>query len=142
MPQAANIVINDGAATPVAHTHVPMGKDEKGVFWFEQTNPAPANSLGAKRIGLSLKRPQNGQRLNGKALAVISLSVPTLETLGTNAAGITPPPTLAYEEYARVSIELPERSQKQERKDTRVLLQNLLGNANVISLIDDLQSTY
>lgn len=142
MPAAANIVINDGAATPVAHTLVPMGKDERDVFWFEQSIPVPLNSLGALRAGISLKRPQNGKRLDGKAIAVITLAKPTLETLGTNAAGITPPPTLAYEEKARISFELPERSSKQERKDTRVLFQNLLGNANVIALIDDLLSTY
>lgn len=142
MPQAANIVINDGASTPVAHTFAPLGKDEKGVFWFEQVTPAPTNALGAKRIGLSISRPQNGNRLTGDARATVSLYVPVLETLGTNAAGIVPPPTLAYQCVDRGSFILPERSTSQERKDSRVLMKNLLDNPLVISLIDQLQPVY
>lgn len=142
MPHAANIVINDGAATPVAHTFTPLGKDEKGVFWFEQTAPVPMNALGAKRIGISVSRPTNGNRLSGNARAVVSLWSPVLETLGTNSAGIVPPPTLAYQCSDRQTFDLPERSTKQERKDTRVLMMNLLNNALVISVIDDIQPVY
>lgn len=142
MPQAANIVINDGAATPVAHTFTPLGKDEKGVFWFEQVIPAPTNPLGAKRIGISLSRPQNGNRLTGDARAVVSLWSPVLETLGTNAAGIVPPPTLAYVNTDRQTFTLAERSTAQERKDVRVLMKNLLDNALVVSMIESLQPVY
>lgn len=142
MPAAANIVINDGATTPVAHTFVPLGKDDKGVFWFEQSTPATANPLGAKRIGLSISRPNNGNRLTGDAKVTVSLYEPVLETLGTNAAGITPPPTMAYQCIDRQSFNLPERSTKQERKDLRVLMLNLMSNSLVTSLIDDLQPVY
>lgn len=142
MPQAANIVINDGAATPVAHTFTPLGKDEKGVFWFVQVAPASANALGAKRIGISISRPTNGNRLSGNARVVLSLWNPVLETLGTNSAGIVPPPTLAYQCTDRQTFDLPERSTKQERKDTRVLMKNLLDNALVVSCIEDLLSVY
>jgi len=142
MPQAASIVIDDGAATPVAHTFTPLGKDEKGVFWFEQTTPAPANVLGAKRIGLSVSRPSNGNRLSGNARVVLSLWNPVLEVLGTTSNGIVPPPTLAYQCTDRQTFDLPERSTKQERRDTRVLMKNLMGNALVISCVDDLLSVY
>lgn len=142
MPQATNIVINDGAPSPVAHTFAPLGKDGKGVFWFEQITPAPANPLGAKRIGVSLSRPINGNRLSGDAKAVISIYEPVLETLGTNSAGITPPPTLAYQLVGRESVSLAERSTKQERRDLRTLKRNLLDNALIVSMIDDLQPIY
>lgn len=142
MPQAANIVINDGATTPVAHTFTPLGKDEKGVFWFEQVTPAPTNVLGAKRVGLSISRPTNGNRLSGNARVVLSLWNPVLEVLGTSSNGIVPPPTLAYRCTDRQTFDLPERSTKQERKDTRVLMKNLLDNALVVSCIDDLLAVY
>lgn len=142
MPQAANIVINDGATTPVAHTFTPLGKDEKGVFWFEQVTPAPTNVLGAKRVGLSISRPTNGNRLSGNARVVLSLWNPVLEVLGTSSNGIVPPPTLAYRCTDRQTFDLPERSTKQERKDTRVLMKNLLDNALVVSCIEDLLSVY
>lgn len=142
MPLAANIVINDGAATPVAHTFTPLGKDAKGTFWFEQTTPAPTNPLGAKRIGVSLIRPASGSRLTGDAKAVISIYEPVLEVLGNSSTGITPPPTLAYQLVGRDALTLAQRSTKQERKDLRVLKQNLLGNAQIVSMIDDLLPIY
>jgi len=143
MGAATNIVINDGATTPVAHTFTPIGKDEKGVLWFEQTTPAPINPLGAKRIGYRQSRVLDPKgQLTGRSKVVLTIYVPTLETLGNNSAGITPPPTVAYVEESRHEFTLPERSVKQERKDTRVLAQNLLGNAQVILAIDDFQTIY
>lgn len=143
MPQAANIVINDGATTPVAHTFTPIGKDSNGVIWYEQVTPVPTTPLGAKRIGYKQSRALDPKkRENGVSQASWSLHVPTLETLSTNDAGIIPPATLAYKEVARVVMDLAERSSKQERKDTRVLTLNLLGHAMSVSAIDDLQPTY
>lgn len=144
MPQAAPIVINDGAATPVAHTFTPIGKDqETGVFWFEQTTPS-ATALAAKRIGYKQTRVlgDKSRQATGSSKVSFTLHVPTLETTGTADNGIPPPPTLAYRELARVEFELPERGLKQERKDTRVLLINLMAHATTILNVDDLQPTY
>jgi len=143
MPAATPIVINDGAATPVAHTFTPIGKDEKGVMWFEQTTPAPVTPLSAKRIGYKQVRAMAASgKVNGLSKLQLSVALPVLETLGNNSAGITPPPTLAYKVVAQVLVDLPERSLKQERKDDRSLLANLLANALVVSAWDDLQVIY
>lgn len=143
MAAAANIVINDGAGTPVAHTFTPIGKDGKGVLWFEQTNPVPANAAGAKRIGYKQTRVMDPRgQLTGKSKVVLTIYVPTLETLGTNDAGITPPPTIAYVEESRHEFTLPERSTSQERKDTRSFAANLLANSQIVSAIDSLQTIY
>ena len=143
MPQIAAVVINDGASIPVAHTFSPIGKDDKGVFWFEQTTPAPVNALGAKRLGYSQTRVLDANKqLTGTSRCVYSLHVPTLETVANNSAGITPPPTLAYRELARVQFDLAERSTAQERKDTRVLAANLLAHAMAIANVDTLQPSY
>jgi len=143
MSAAANIVINDGAATPVAHTFSPIGKDEKGVMWFEQTTPTPASPLAAKRIGYRQTRVLDPKgQLTGKSKIVLTVYVPTLETLGTSGSGFTPPPTTAYVEESRHEFTLPERSLKQERKDTRSFAANLLANAQIISAVDDLQTIY
>lgn len=143
MPIIAPIVINDGAATPVAHTFSPIGKDEKGVFWFEQTSPAPVNALGAKRIGYKQTRVLDAQKqLTGSSVIVYTLALPTLETVANNSAGITPPPTLAYKEAARMEFTLAERSVTQERKDTRVLFWNFLNFAMPVANVDTLQPSY
>ncbi|DAD52464.1 coat protein [ssRNA phage SRR5466728_3] len=139
MAAATTIVINDGATSPVAHTFTPIGKDDKGVMWFEQTTPAPANPLGAKRIGYRQTRVMDPKgQLTGKSKAILTLYLPTLETVSNNSAGITPPPTVSYVEESRIEFTLPERSVKQERKDTRVLMANLLASAQVVSAVDDL----
>lgn len=143
MPAIANVVINDGAATPVAHTFTPLGKDEKGVIWFEQSTPTPANPLGAKRLGYKQDRVMDDQkRLTGASRVTVTLAVPTLEVLGNGATGITPPPTKAYEEKARLEFALSERSTLQERKDTRILLSNFIAHAMMVSAVDNLQPTF
>jgi hypothetical protein len=139
MGAAANIVINDGAGTPVSHTFTPIGKDENGVMWFEQTTPAPASPLGAKRIGFKQIRVYDARKqLTGNVRTIVSVKVPTLETLGSSDSGITPPPTLAYQEISRMEFTSAERSITQERKDTRVLSMNLLAEAQVVAALDAL----
>nr|UUW21342.1 MAG: hypothetical protein [Sanya fiers-like virus 29] len=138
MPQISNIVINDGAATPVAHTFAPIGRDAKGVFWYEQITPTPANPLEAKRISYTQTReldPNN--RSSGRSKAIYALYVPTIEDWG---GGI--PPKVVFEEISRLEFRLSERSAKQKRKDTRVLSMNLLGSTAVQANIDDLQTSY
>lgn len=143
MPQSAPIIINDGATTPIAHTFSPIGKDSKGVQWFEQTTPTPVNPLGAKRISYSQTRVLSpDKQLTGTSRAVYVVWVPTLETISNNSAGIAPPPTTAYAEQSRFEFNLAERSTAQERKDTRVLSLNLLGHAMAIANIDTLQPSY
>lgn len=143
MPQISNIVINDGATTPVSHTFSPIGRDDKGVFWFEQTSPAPANPLGAKKIGYKQTRIMDANKqLTGYSNVVYTLQVPTLETMSNNSAGILPPPTLSYVEKARVEYTLAERSTTQERKDSRALMWNFLAQAMPIANIDSLQPSY
>lgn len=143
MPQIAAIVINDGAGTPVSHTFTPIGKDANGVFWWEQTLPVPANKLGAKRIGYKQVRELAAQnQLTATSKVSYMLFVPTLETLGNNSAGITPPATVAYREVARLEFVVAERSIKQERVDTRVLVRNLLSHAMSASNVDDLEPSY
>lgn len=144
MPQISAIMINDGATTPVAHTFSPIGRDPKtGVFWFEQTTPS-VSVLQAKRIGYKQERVlgDKTRQQTGASKVSYTLHVPTLESLGTNDAGITPPPTLAYREMARVEFELAERSTAQERKDTRVLALNLLSSAMAVANVDTLQPSY
>lgn len=143
MGQAVNIVINDGATTPVAHTFTPIGKDSKGVLWFEQILPVVSSPIAAKRISYTQTRVMDmAQKLTGRSKAIFVLYLPTTEVVGNSSTGITPPPTLSYTEVFRQELLLPERSALQERKDTRVLGMNLLANAQVVSAIDALQPMY
>jgi len=144
MPSAANVTINDGSATPVAYTFAPIQKDEKGVIWFEQVTPSPTNLLGAYRLSYKQVRgaSQSDPRLSGVGTCVYALWLPTLETVGTSDSGITPPPTVAYRDVARLAFDLPERGTSAERKNLRAFAFNLLQNAVAVQNIDNLQTTY
>jgi hypothetical protein len=143
MPQIAPITINDGAGTPVPRTFSPIGRDDQGVFWWEETSPTPTSQLAAAKISYKQSRGmRSSKQLNAVSKAVYALWYPTPETLATNDNGLLPPPTLAYEEKARIEFDLAERSTPQERKHTRVLAMNLLGHAMAVANIDTLQPSY
>jgi len=143
MPQIAAVVINDGAATPVATTFSPIGKDANGVFWFEQTTPSPTNVSTAFKFGYKQTRVLDAQKqLTGVSKVVYSLAIPVGETLGSSSSGYTPPPSVAYTVKCRIELDLPERSGYQERKNIRSFAFNLLQNAMAGFNVDVLQPSY
>lgn len=143
MTAIATITISDGAGSPVSHVFTPIGRDEKGVMWLEQTTPTPTNVLGAKRLGYKHTRDMNPKnQLTGRSVVDWSLAYPTLETLGTSDSGLTPPPTVAYITECRTTFRLPDRASAQECKDVRVLMKNLYADTQFISTIDARQPLY
>lgn len=141
MGTAVNIVLNDAATTPVAHTFQPTNKDGNVMKW-EELGVASA-TVGNYYITAELVRApspsaktSSGERNNR---VKVTLHLPTLETLGTDDNGILPPPTVAYVcramggEYI-----LPERSTAQERKNLRKMNYELQNNAQVIAMIESL----
>lgn len=146
MAALSDITAINGDATPVSYTFTPLGPDAKGVQWFEQTTPTPANGQAAARLSCSIKRAvRNGSRqsLTGIAKVEFGIYLPVMETMASNDAGITPPPTVAYECAARVVYFLPERSTMAERKNLRVLAANLIAtNVSVRNIVDQLQPLF
>lgn len=127
MSAQANIVINDGQATPVAHTFNPKGaktsvEGRDVALWKDQT---PANAEGYLII-TEQHTPPNGNRIE-KFRWVIE--VPTLETVGTNDAGITPAPTRAYVTTAVVEVWASTRASQQELKDIAAYVKNFTALA-------------
>lgn len=146
MGALSNLTANNGEAAPVAHTFAPLGPDAKGVQWFEQITPTPINGQAAIRLSASIRRAVksgSGRQLSGVARVELAIWVPTMETLASNDAGITPPATVAYEQHARITYLLPERGTMQERKNLRALAIGLIaGNQNVSDMIDKLQPMF
>lgn len=147
MGALVNLTASNGEATPVAHTFAPLGPDAKGVQWFEQVTPTPVNGQAAIRISAHIRRAvkqgPSRQQLNGVARVELAIWLPTMETLASNDAGITPPPTVSYEQHARLTYLLPERGTTQERKNLRVLTANLIANnQNILDMIEKLQPMF
>jgi len=145
MPAVANIVLADAQGTPVNHTFIPLGQDPNGVWWFEdQSGSSP---IGYNRLSIQLTRTApagNGaQSVSNRVNRVkMGIHTPTLETLGTNDAGITPPPTVSYVNRCNVEFILPERNTLQNRKDLRKYAQFLMADTLVVAVVETLQNIY
>lgn len=145
MSAVANIVLADAQVAPVNHTFIPLGTDAKGAWWFEDQS-GPSSSIGYNRISLQLSRASNpppgsnaGERMNR---VKIGIHTPVLATLGTNDAGIAPPPTVDFVNRVNVEFILPEQNNLQNRKDLRKYAQNLLADAQVVGMVELLQNVY
>lgn len=128
MTAIAAMTINDGQATPVAHTFAPVNIDQTGVAkWADRSGGI---ALGFPTITFSMRQPTKASR-NYRVTAKVAL--PVLEqTSASTATGIQPAPTKAYDLLANLEFVLPERSTLAQRNDLIAYVKNFLANAAVI----------
>lgn len=140
MPAIGTIVINDGQATPVAHTFNPTKQDVQNdqVVYHENgvNTPVAWPKLVIKNVMPSSMNTKGG--VVPVYEVDMSLMVPTMESLGTSDSGYTPQPSVAFYEAGNVRLRLPATGTKQGRKNMRIMLANLLQHATVTSVVDDL----
>lgn len=143
VPARANVVISDGKATPVAHTFNPAEEGELDLF-EDRVGGIP---IGFPVIVVRFRRPPSAQAggvsdATKRAYKVmLNLHLPVLEvTSPSTGTGIQPAPTVAY--ICRFNSEwvLPERSTLADRKDLRALAYNLLANADIRKVLEDLEA--
>lgn len=143
MGAVATIALNDGLATPVSHSFIPLYQD-KGVWWFE--DQSASTPLGYNRLSIQFVRagnPAPGSDASGRVNRVkIGFHCPRLATLGTNDAGLTPPPTVQYVNRSMTEFIISDQSTAQEREDIRLYTMNVLANASLVSMIESLQGLY
>lgn len=149
MPALAAITINDGQATPVAHTFNPAGPDESGASYLYDRSGGIA--IGFPELSINLRQPQRVRNAKNSAFstndrvyrATIAVRVPTMDvTSPSTGSGIQPAPSKAYDTVVKMEFLLPERTTLQNRKDILAYAKNLLANAVVASVVQDLESIY
>lgn len=121
MSAQANIVLNDGATTPVAHTFNPKGSrvqpNGKTVsIWRDQSF---ANSEGY----WSLKEEHTPANGNGMEKLRYVIDRPTLESPASGGSFV-PPPTRAYGTVGLVEVWAHKRASDAELKDIVALVKN------------------
>lgn len=137
MPAIGNITINDGAATPIAHTFTPSGITGEVARYHDRSGGI---SVGFPAISISSVTPSKTSRLYKARVKVV---LPVLEnTSGSASNGFTPAPTKAYDLMADMTFILPERSVKQNRKDLLAFVKNLLAQPVITSVIEDNEVVY
>jgi hypothetical protein len=126
MTAQANITVYDGAATPVAHTLVPVGvtrdKDKVVADWREMLASLP--TYAQVRLTISLQLLKSGvYKVESKVV------VPVMETVtNQNAAGYTAAPKVAYENTVITTGFFHQRSDIAGRRLARQMAVNLDGN--------------
>lgn len=129
----SNIVINNGAATPVAKTFtfaiqngLMFQYNDMSAGTFEgfniltiQIRPSATSNQG-HRVSLKLKAP------------VLAVTAPS------SGSGIQPNPTKAYESVFMCEFMLPKAASLENRKDIMAFAKNLLALSGISALVTDL----
>jgi len=138
MAQIAALTVNDGAATPVAHTFAVQKAGNQPTpnttlsAWEDRTS---GFVVGYNRISILGRYPDKNNR---STKVSIKISAPILETVSNNTvSGIAPAPTVAYTPMAMIEFICPERSSLQSRKDLLAFVRNTLTQAFVTSAVQD-----
>ena len=132
MSARANLVINDRAATPVAHTYSPDGDDANGThIWSEKTS-VPA---GNPQFTASLK--QSG----GQYRPTLRIKVPVVQTQTINGVSS---PVIVRTAYIEVSARFDGLSTSQERADAVGLMVNSMAasQTQINDLLVNLSDVY
>jgi hypothetical protein len=125
MASIANIVAFDGASTPVSHTLLPVSvsreKDKVTANWREALTGVPV--YAQVRVTMTLERQKSGvYRLSSRTV------VPVQEVVtGSNSAGYSAAPKVAYENTIDLVGFFHERSDVAGRRLVRQLAINIAG---------------
>ncbi|DAD52077.1 TPA_asm: coat protein [ssRNA phage Gerhypos.2_19] len=134
MPAFGNIVINDGASTPVSHTFSPVKIDGDVATWADRSSGVPTKYW---TLSASNRDPSGG---NGQVnREQFSIAIPVVAD-GTD-------PSVKAGTILRVwrfdgTVLIPASSTLQERKDGYAILKNYLASAAVQSMLQDLEHVY
>ena len=131
MSAIANIVVNDGQTTPVAHTFNPHLQEGGLSVWLDKVSGIVAGYIKAICRVNSDVVDSDVNRIK------FSVELPTLETLAPNSSGFTPGPTVAYVSRAVIEYIVPKRATAQERKDLAAYTANFANHATIKAMVTD-----
>jgi len=132
MPSILNVVINDGAATPVARTfEAYLGQNGalEPATWLEKTNPM---FLGYKKITLLVTRS------NGSAGATkVTGKIEDPRTV-TSALGVV---TIQHRALFSFSFVLPDTMSSADRDDILAYAKNFFAHSSVTAAVKQMSPT-
>ena len=129
MPTIADIVLNDGQATPVAHTFKVKMNDMQQSLWEDRVGGIP---IGYATVMVKTEDTKSVRKVR------LWVTIPTLEAIsGANASGFTPAQKKAYDHRSYQEFFLPQRGTLAERKNLMAFHSNLLLNTGILAVIRD-----
>lgn len=141
MAAIANIVLNDGLATPVAHTFAPA-KTQSDMAVLEDR--ASGVYIGFNKLTFSLTRPTGPSKAATRNVKLnLKIETPKMEVVSNaTLVGIAPAPTVSYRPVAEINVTFPERCSLQDRKDLRAYVLNLMSSTFVVDAFEKYELPY
>jgi len=137
MSAVTSVVLNDGLATPVAHTFSPARVAPDLVMYQDRSAQVVA---GYNVLTIGTRYASNG---NSGQKVTMKIVRPTLAvTAPTTGTGIQPNPVAAYSCLGTIEFVLPSASSLQDRKDILAYVKNLLASTVVSQAVQDLDPPY
>lgn len=134
MPAIAAMTIVDGKSTPVSHVFQPITSSPEALY--KRTGVAGQSAAAMESVVLKLSP---AKKVDGVNIIPIELAIPVMEQpAGGTPSGYMAPPAVAHTLRFKGNFYLHNRSLTEDRKDLRVMVSNLLKDAQVIDLIDNL----
>ncbi len=131
MPAIGTVTINDGQSTPVAHNFNPVDIENATARWADRSTGTPTAYIG---MSATQKDPSGSSRNFRQSFTLTLPTIATDPSTGKNYVARTA--------RCEISFVLPETSVLQERKDILAYAKNMLANAMVTSVVQDLEHVY
>lgn len=128
MPAIASIAIQDGLGTPQTHTFTPR-----------QTNPALYRNSNSDASASGVQYDETllvDVRINPTGISKVNL------TMKVPHSDSSVSPAREWFEQVKVEFFLSNLSTVADRKDIRTLLKNLLADAQIVAVVDNLEFPY
>lgn len=127
MATFADIILNNGEATPVAKTFKVKTNDMGLSVWEERSGGIP---IGYATVKIQTKDSNNLRKV------MLWVEMPTLEAIsGVNTAGYTPAQRRAYVHRSYQEFYLPMRGTLAERKHLVAFHTNFLANPTMLLVV-------
>lgn len=129
----ANIVLNNGATTPVAKTFT-FAMQNGLLFQYNEMSPGTYEGFNILTISI---RPAAAANQGHKV--TLKLKAPVLAvTAPASGTGVQPNPVKAYESVFMAEFMLPKAASIENRKDILAFAKNLLASSTLTTLVQDL----
>lgn len=126
MPAIAALTINDGLASPVAHTFSPKTTNGTKAVWADRSPSIPA---GYRTISHEMLEPNGNRTVNKVALGFMCPVV----------ASVNGSDTVVRYNSGSITLNFHPDSTLQERKDQLAYMINTLSNASVKTSVENLE---
>lgn len=129
MPAIAALSVNDGLATPVAHTFSPVSTDGSTAKWADRSPSIPA---GFRTISEEVAAPSGSRTVYRVTWGFMNPTVAAVDGVDT---------VVRYSS-AQVVLNIHPDSTLQERKDLLAYVANTLGLAGMKTSVENLEPYY